>query len=242
MTELKDFKNIADEIMMEIKAGESLKEKTLSQCMKKRNASGRKLLAAAACLILVFGFTQLYLKMPQTPSAKERNNQEMNIMAAPGNNAETVGTSMDTVSEAGAVREWTPGTILEAGEAFGKEFLKPAAIPEGFKIGGISASGKVTGSADKIILNYIANDRSFMIIEEKAETAEGGFDNYRTVDINGVTGYIKSGAGVEPGKTAGNEDIEVSEAEIRWFENGVRYAVTGLITEAEALDITLSMK
>ena len=52
---MKDFKNIADDIMRDIKVNEELKQKTLIKYANKKNISISKLLIPAACFILILG-------------------------------------------------------------------------------------------------------------------------------------------------------------------------------------------
>ena len=55
MNKMKDFKNIADDIMRDIKVNEELKQKTLIKYANKKNISISKLLIPAACFILILG-------------------------------------------------------------------------------------------------------------------------------------------------------------------------------------------
>ena len=60
MNKMKDFKNIADDIMRDIKVNEELKQKTLIKYANKKNISISKLLIPAACFILILGIINIY--------------------------------------------------------------------------------------------------------------------------------------------------------------------------------------
>lgn len=53
MNKMRDFKNIADDIMKDIKVDEDLKKKTLEKSLKKNNMPISKVLIPAACFLLI---------------------------------------------------------------------------------------------------------------------------------------------------------------------------------------------
>lgn len=237
MNDIRDFKIIADDIMSDIKANDSLKDITLQRCINKRHAPIGKILAAAACIIVIFGFVNMSGILQLNTNTVEPDNQEMNIMAA-------IDGGVDTLIEQ-TTNSVLPGidiedgikieTLAEAERLFGTNFLNPAFVPENFMLDNIFAYRNEKETTDKIILTYLSGDQAFLIIEEKGDD-QNGFANYKPVDINGVGGYLKS----EPSEGSNNENNP--DTELHWVKSGIHYSVTGMISENNALKVAKSME
>lgn len=236
VSSLKDFRNIADEIMSGINVGDELKRKTLMRLREKRRVHINKALIPAACLGVLLtaigisgilplhrgdtgvnpmaesGGVQTPFLTEDTPTGGEKNN--------PGSDAE-VG--------------WRVESLDEAKNSFGDFFLTPAYVPEGFTQSGINASGTLEDPALRVEMSYASGERSFVIIEDKNSPLID-FTGFETVDINGYDGYLKA-ARPDNYKAAAAHDTE-----LHWHANGVRYAVAGQISGEEALRIANSME
>lgn len=260
MSDMKDFKKMADEVMMDLNVTESMKERVVQRCVPKRRFPAGRLIATAACGALILGILNFsgvlqFNKQPvqqedQGPSifsATDGMNESYPEQTAPGQaepgQPEPGQPEVNIMNEPAALKDWMPGSAEEAGRSFGDGFLKPGFIPEGFRQDSIFASGTGYADADKIILSYTAEDRTYMVIEQKTVYA-GGFENYEAVDINGTEGFMKpdkqgSGDGLDAG---GAESAIIPDTEVHWFRDGVRYSVAGLITREDALKVARSMK
>lgn len=237
MNDFRDFKKIADEAMYDIKVSEELRQKTLIRCKRKNHLTISKILVPAACFIVILASINIMgLMSPNTKPGGESNNEVIlmtgtdNVVdVLPGDSAET------TLQASDANKEWVISAPEEARNVFGTDFLSPAYIPRSFKLETIQALGYDEQRANKIILSYFAGNQSFLIIEEKTEM-QNDFKSFNTIDINGATGYLKSGI------ADGGENEDKLDTEVHWFRNGVHYSVSGPITEDEAIKIALSMK
>lgn len=234
---IRNFRTIADEMMDDIRVDSMLKNKTLQRCMTKRPVQISKLLAAAACVVLIFGFANRsgFLLLNINPG--DTGNQEMNIMAASNEGVDTLlGQPSDSMlEESGVVEDWQIKTLAEAENIFVDDFLIPSTIPENFKLETIFASGKSREAVEKITLSYFDGDRSFLIIEQKGQE-QNMFVQYKQVEINGAGGYVKSDL------SGGDQNVNSPVTELHWFKDGFHYSVAGLISEAEALEAAASMK
>lgn len=259
MSEMKNFRNIADEAMNNINVSDALKEKTIKRCVKKTYVPFGRLVATAACGVLILGILNLPGVMSnKTPEVGQEStgNQEANLFSATNERTESVPgqSEINILNEAGADNEWQYETIDEAAIGFGTGLLVPAYLPGGFSLETISAAGQDSANAERVLLSYISDDRSFLIIEQKSqETSE--FQNYKKVDINGITGFMKTGrtnnegtaeiqgapdpnTTVEPAGTG----VGFVNTEVHWFKDQIYYFVSGAISEKETLDIARSMK
>ncbi|KNY25789.1 DUF4367 domain-containing protein [Pseudobacteroides cellulosolvens] len=236
MSKMKDFKNIADEIMCDINVSNELKEKTLNQCKKKRQVSSSRILIAAACFLLIIGSVSVSHFLSLKIQKGTDKNPQVNIMSGTSEGTKTLPGEIGISSnpEVGKIKEWTLTALDEAKKDFGNLFLTPSYIPGNFKLDKVYASGTEDHVASKITLTYFAGDKSFLIIEEKSEM-DYGLTNFNKIDINGTTGYIKP-VPLDNGENAG------LDTEIHWFKSGVHYSVMGLITQDEATKIAVSMK
>jgi hypothetical protein len=232
VSSLRNFKSIADEAMNDINVSEQLKDKTLKQCTKKKHVNMGRLLIPAACFVLILAFVNKSGVLPFKAQTENKEKAEINIMLSSGGEA---GTQEDTGKTPDEIKSWQLDTMEEARMKFGEYFMMPSFIPDGYKIGSIYVSGFVEDAASKSTLTYTSEGRSFLIIEEKSPF-EGGIENFKPVEINGVKGYMK------PGTSDTGEKVENFDNEIHWFLNGVHYSVSGQITENDALNVARSMK
>ena len=210
MSDLSNFKNIADELMADIQVDKTLKDKVMSQCYKKRTVPIQRYLAQAACLVLILGLTTLLASRP--PQAIPRDSsipENYTLMIA------DAGLKPDQVA-------WSLRTIEEARMAFGDVFLTPSYMPEGYSLAEIQATGDKQGEANKILIHYQMHARTLTILEEKASILVD-YSDYKIIDINGTTGYLKPD-------------------ELHWFSNGTHYTVLGFMIEDEAVKTARLMK
>lgn len=246
MSSMKDFKKIADDVMYDINVSDSLKEKVLQHCTGRYRIPVGRLLATAACGVLILGILNLsgLLKIKTQPGEQGSHGPE--IFSATSGQTEIMPEQSDVniLNEPGTDTDWLFNTVEEAAESFGSAFLVPSFIPEGFTQGTIYASGMDSFEAEKVVLCYAAGDRSFMIIEQKS-SEKGEFLNFKTVNINGTEGYLKPETRDSVGlpkngrKEAGTE---ITDTELHWFKDDVHYSVSGLITQEDAIKVARSMK
>ncbi len=237
MSDIRDFRKIADEEMCDINVTEEMKNAVIDRCIKRwyTRMPVLRLAAVAACGVFIFSvlhFTGvLKPNLPDLPDyqVKSHENQQPGIFAVPDGEESLPGDSgISIMNEPFA--EWQPDSLEEAGRSFGEGFLAPTHIPEGYKLIGIYASGTEQGRADNIVINYNAGELTFVIIEQKTEEA-GEYAGFETVDINGNSGYIIS-----------NNAGTVAFTQLYWADDGVMYTISGAMTKEDALETARSMK
>lgn len=223
MIDLKNFRNMADDLMNDVQMTEQLKDKTLARLRSQRKSSVPlyKVLVPAACLVFVLGMVQFSGILPQKNIQSPEMISDAHILVA-------------SPESTGIAREQTRllNTLDEAYAAFGKGFLVPAVLPEGFELKEITAFGSEKDRTNKMTLLYVSFDKTVLITEEMTDSLKDS-NGYKAVTINGNIGYIK------PASTNENEP---AETEIFWYAQGVRYTLTGLVTKEEATQIAQSMK
>lgn len=234
MNKMRDFKNIADDIMKDIKVDEDLKKKTLEKSLKKNNIPIRKVLIPAACFLLIIGIVNiphiLSLKNPKIQTEYTDNNIISSVdetESAPEDSNINILSSEE--------KYWVINTFDDAKRNFGDVFLIPTYIPEDYNIEEITASGLKEGSASKIIINYFLENKSFLITQEKIQI-ENELVNYEKVDINGTIGLLKENILIS------NKYENTINTELYWSKDGINYSITGLITKEDAIKIARSMK
>lgn len=242
MIVMKDFKKIADEAMSEIYVTEEMKSKVIAKSKGRSRISAGRLIALAACGILILGGLELTGALKLKSLQESQRNQEMNIFSAtntaPGV-ASTVGPNdIGGAGKAGAgngqsaTAEWKPANLDEAGASFGPDFLVPAYIPDDYGLGQINALGADVKNAVEIIISYNSGKRSFMITEQKESGGTNDpklFKDYHKVKIGGSDGYVKTSA------TGGSSAPGTADTEVHWFKNDIHYSVTGELTQEDAL-------
>lgn len=252
MSDIRDFKKIADEAMWDINVTEKMKNEVLKRCSEKQRVSMPvlRIAATAACGLLVAGmlyFTGALRQVsPDNPGniddyqqpgifsvgddrENDPGNSDIGIKSATGLDTNP-GTGSDMGIMSGQPVQWQPESLDEAGHSFGEGFLMPSHIPEGYGLSGIHASGKEMGQADMIILSYSSDERLIDITEEKTEMT-GDFSGFEEVDINGVRGYVMSD----------NYGAETYYTQLFWTDDGIMYTISGALTREEAIEIARSM-
>lgn len=234
MDKMRDFKNIADDIMKDIKVDENLKRKTLEKSLKKNHIPISKLLMPAACFLLIIGILNIYNILPLKNPKIQTEDSYTNISSSGGETELSPGDSNINILNT-EEKSWTIDTFDNAKRNFGNAFLIPTYIPEDYNIEEITASGFEEGNASKIIINYFLENKFFLIIQEKIQI-ENEFVNYEKVDINGTIGLLKENILIS------NKYEDTINTELYWSKDGINYSVTGLITQEDAIKIARSMK
>ena len=236
MINLKDFKHAADEAMSNINVSDELKKKTLLRCTAKKHFYINKQLLSAACIVIVVGIVSISGILNYKSLTGVPHNHQAEPFISPGRN--TAGNPESAHSDAsplhGTFETKMLKTLKEAAEVFGDKFFTPSYVPERFRLDTIFAFGLKDASADRIILNFISENQSFSIVQEKA-LWENAFTGNKQVDINGFIGYISS-------EKAPGADKESSTTEVYWYNEEVIYRVVGMITESEAIKIARSLE
>lgn len=234
MNKMRDFKNIADDIMKDIKVDENLKRKTLEKSLKKNHIPISKLLMPAACFLLIIGILNIYNILPLKNPKIQTEDSYTNISSSGGETELSPGDSNINILNT-EEKSWTIDTFDNAKRNFGNAFLIPTYIPEDYNIEEITASGFEEGNASKIIINYFLENKFFLIIQEKIQI-ENELVNYEKVDINGTIGLLKENILIS------NKYENTINTELYWSRDGIHYSITGLITQEDAIKIARSMK
>lgn len=238
MSDIRDFRKIADEAMWNINVTDEMKNEVLRKCGQKQHVRmpALRIAAAAACGVIVAGMLYLagILKqiLPDHPGNAPES-QQPGIFSAADNAADNqevdpADHGMGIMSE--QVKQWQPASLEEAGKNFGEGFLIPSGIPDEYGQADIYASGNEIGQADRVVISYSTEEHLFEIIEEKTnDTVE--FADFEEVDINGVKGYLMS------------EDMgtETYYTQLCWTDNGIMYTIVGSLTRQEAIEIARAM-
>lgn len=237
VSQMKNFRSIANEIMEDINVDKELRKKTLMRCTNKKNIPISKLLIPAACFLLILGMVNISHILLLRNQEGEEKNPPNSIMMGTGEGMEILSgdSNANTSIYGSTVKKWFPATLDEAKKDFGGSFLTPDYIPQNYRLEKINASGAEERKASKIILSYFTGEQSFMIIEETTETLIG-FSDFEKIDINGITGLLK------PSESIDSENADSLDTELHWFNGEVHYSVAGLITQEEAIKIARSMK
>lgn len=232
---MRDFKNIADDIMKDIKVDEDLKKKTLNKCLKKKKRPINKVLIVAASFLLIIGIANISNILPLKNQEDQDITPENNLMMSVDNTESTPESSGNNILSAEEEKSWGIDTLDNAKIDFESTFIIPTYIPQDYELEKINAYGSEEGKAYKIILNYFLEDKSFMIIQEKGQM-ENEFVNYEEIDINGAIGFLNKNISED----RKNEDS--MNIELHWFKNEVHYLINGLITQEDAIKVARSMK
>lgn len=230
-----DFKNIADDIMKDVKVDEELKTKTLQKCLNKNYRSINKVLIAAACFLLIIGIVKISHILPLKNQENQDETSENNIMMSIDGIESTPENSGNNILNVEEEKSWVIDTLDNAKREFGNYFLIPMYIPQDYKLQEINVWGLEQGKATKIILSYSSGEKSFMIIQENGEM-ENQFIDYEQVDINGAKGLVRINI------STGIENEDIMKTELHWFKDDVHYLIEGLITKEDAIEIARYMK
>jgi hypothetical protein len=228
MNDFQRFRDIADEIMRDIKPSQELKQRTLNRCKKEKKRIGHSRLLLAACVVLMLVVANVWeLILPQQDP--DEPPQANTLLGTDEGMQPLVG-----VSEGDDEKAYEIKTLEDAKRRFGDSFLVPSYVPDDFELSDIYAYGHDQNEVSKVVLTYSSGNKSFTIIEEKAPMGNElvGFEE---VDINGAIGYLKP-------SLDDKKDVASLDVELYWFKDGVQYSVIGLITPEEAIKIATSMK
>lgn len=233
MSSLKNFRNEADEIMKDITISDELKEKTLVKIKKRNSRFFRTTLIPAACMVILLTAVVLWryphvIQSPTNETAKG-NTQGVNILAAPNGSTLPAQSGNNTTVPSGTIVSKDIKTINEAKEFMGISILEPSYLPAGFELKGIQGISNDDSRIRNIWLEYTSGNSTFVISVEQ-NTKWGSFDGYKTVDINGREGHLKS-----------YKDSSFESAELRWYIDKNFYTIEGAISGEEALKIAQSL-
>ena len=231
VNKIKDFKNIADDIMKDIKVDEELRNKTFEKCLKKESKLINKILILAASFLLIIGIVNIYNSL----LLKNKENKKEIDITMNSDDTDIYPENSTNILNVKEEKEWVIDTIDEAKVEFGDFYLTPMYLPEDYKIQEISAWGLEEGHATRIISNYFSERKSFIIIQEEGQISNE-FGDFEEVDINGSIGYIKTD------RLTGIENEDGVNTQLHWFNNEVHYLIQGLITKEDAIKIAISMK
>ncbi|MCQ6560981.1 hypothetical protein [Paenibacillus mendelii] len=129
---------------------------------------------------------------------------------------------------------WLPATVEEAALSFGGGLMLPRAVPDGFELRQIRATGPENGTSDTLEFQYDKEGAgSFQWSAHKQEIAEP-VNNDKQVDLNGTVGYI--------GPPDDDPDHQNTGIQLRWHVDGVQYKLRGNLLEDEALSFAEQFK
>ena len=237
MDDIKDFRNISDRIMKDILMTPELKDKTLKRCKRKSYKPVMGVLVPAACVVLLIATMAAMGRFPWSSNTVPERSSEVSFVmeAAPGEEKQPRVKAGDVLKSAQEEEQVGYESAGEARKAFGDNLLIPGYTPEGFvlnSIAGVATGGKKT---DRVVFHYSSHDASFLITEEKMK-GKNEYPGFKTVDINGVPGYVKAGKIKTGGPT------EQQRTELHWSRNECHYSVTGQISEEAAVNLAKSMR
>jgi hypothetical protein len=130
------------------------------------------------------------------------------------------------ISDPNTIKSWSIDSATDVKQWFGNEVLVPTYSVKEFKLDKIQAKGISKEEVNQIVFTYFSNSNSYLVIIKKDSFENKPF-GFEKVDLNGVTGYLKT---------------EETNVELQWNEKGFQYMVGGLITGEEAIKIAKSFK
>ncbi len=237
MDDIKDFRSISDRIMKDIVMTPELKEKTLKRCKRKNYKPVMGVLAPAACVVLLIATMAAMGRFPWSSSTVPERSSEVSFVmeAAPGEEKQPQVNAGDVLKSAQAGEQVGYESAEEARKAFGDNLLIPGYTPEGFVLNSIAGVETERQKADRVVFKYSSDNASFLVTEEKIKT-RNDYPGFKTVDINGIPGYVKT----EKIKTEGPTGQQ--RTELHWLRNECHYSVTGQISEEVAVNLAKSMR
>lgn len=228
MTQMKDFRRIADESMANVNVRAELKEKTLVKLYRKPNTVRFLVPAlAAASIMLILGIA-FWPESPQ--SMPEDGSTEMGIMQLKTLSS-PLGAPENSRFMAMDVNSWSFVSVEEARDAFGEGFLTPGNIPLGFELESITGTG-TEDQVENVTLTYSESASSvdglirFITITQEKVASSWEYYGFEEVDLLGYTGYVSA-----------SEET----AELHFFLGSVRYDVIGQLQKDQAIAIAKSM-
>lgn len=240
MSNINEFKVVADHFMDDIKVTDALKEKTLKRCLEKPQRNFKfnavpTVLAAALILVVCIYNSSIFnqtknLKAPMMIEAQRK----MNTFDANNNPSMKSAKNFSGMPQVGNTTQPSLKaavqalTINDAKKAFKNIVLTPSYLPKGFKLQGIEGINDDKKDLKTIYLKFIASDRSFTLTIEK-NGVWNDFTTYQEVTINNTKGHIKT------------FDTPGQITELKWFRDKFLYTLQGNITKKEAVKTAKSM-
>lgn len=130
---------------------------------------------------------------------------------------------------------WNSGTLEQAREFMGDKLLMPSYIPEGYELTEIRVPRSEEFVGQGIRLEY-SNQRYYVMISQRTDLMDDGGEGYKSVDINGITGYMRI-TRPEPGDNISNGYVS-----LEWKSGDIQYLVQGDVSEEEAIKIAKSLR
>lgn len=115
-------------------------------------------------------------------------------------------------------------TPQEARKLFGNDLLLPTQPPAGYTLSRIEATG-MGDDVSRIVLFYEAGGKEVTFMADRSE-AFIPVDMFTAIDVNGASGLVFA----QPEMT-----------ELFWQQDGVQYAISGQLTQDEALELAGSV-
>lgn len=228
MTNMKDFKSIADTALINLKVNDDLRRKTMKKLNSKRSSWHRMALVPASCaavLTLVICAVVFY-HGGKSIQPDSDNSGITTMMANDGVNTDKTPGNTFT-SDVQVLESWNLKTMDEVKEYMDGAALIPSYLPENSKLKEILAAGKKVGDPISIFMEFELNSRPFTISQNKGVTQKIENGDSEQIDINGIKASIDSN---EFGTT------------IRWYKNDFMYDIQGSLSKEEAIKVTKSLK
>ncbi len=239
------LKSEADEILFEnLHFDSRLKEQVIRSITAEEERIGirkwfthgrKKWLYGPVAAVTIVGL--LFVSSPEiqnmfVPSVKEDVNNPSTFHS--GNQEEGPNTTMmGEIPGSLPIKTWSLQTAEEAKKVFGDGLFLPSYTPEQFTLNEIFASGVQMETATKIVFSYVSDELSFIVIEDK-ENVQNEFHHFKTININGINGFLKSTESDERGNAL------TEDSELHWFAGGVHYTIAGNISEKEVIKVAES--
>lgn len=216
LSELREFKNAADEILKDIHVTEDLKDKVRARCKSGKKPMNYWSLISAASIVLIIALGGLFGSFSPKPRG-EQLAQDNTIMMATQR-----AIARDAV--------WQAESLEEAEAAFGESLRIPGYIPEGYALEFIQVYGDDGEGALGVALHYTGNGQTLIIRQEK-ETSALELSSLSKIEKNGETYYVQW-----------SEADATTHVTLHWLSEGIHYVISGPVSEEEVLNIALSMK
>lgn len=272
MSNLDNFKDIADDMLKDIKVSEDLKRKTLQRC-KKESSSRRKFIIPSAAVGVAAALTIVMLNFHLLPFNNEKGGDSTQIMMeSAGEDSNSSGVNIaegnenstspnSALSSDNGIFQATedPGTTgpaqsTEAHEGTGKPIYEQGTVEDAKRYMG----------EEFIMPEYIPSNFKLSLVQVPTDMNKEGMDilfSYEG-DKQFYTLTMRKGAtsidnfvgtketdinGIKAQVTSGplmadNEEVAPSYTQIRWLKNNVLYMIDGQITEEEAVKVARSIK
>ncbi|MCM0647915.1 DUF4367 domain-containing protein [Clostridium swellfunianum] len=228
MSNLKDFRNLADEIMKDINVSKELKQKTLYNIRKRRNNFILAPLFAAACVAILLIGTSIWKYSSKVLSPN--NLQNPSVMNTVENSTLSTLPEGQSINPLKSTVSYELKSMEEAKQFLNDITVVPSYLPKDAVLGVIQGIIYNNENRKSLWLHFSIENNGFIINIEKKSTWKN-FDGYDQTKINGTVGYIKS-----------IEESNYRNTELRWFLDDDLYTIEGGISAEEAVKIACSLK